>query len=211
MTPRPRRATTAAASAALLLTLTAACSDNGQASDPPPSPTPTPTPTATAEPTPSPTPATPEEQAVADVTELLDRYVRVRDRVAKNPEIPLRQLERVAIASHLGLLRNRYENARNEQRTYVGDETIEIIEITDVTLDYEEDAHPPVVPVVALTACFDVTNLDILDADGSSIVSGDRIDRVVMQLLVANYEWPDAPNAGWRVASTTNTGEPCDD
>ena len=57
------------------------------------------------------------------------------------------------------------------------------------------------VPTVQLDVCWDVSNGDVLDRDGQSIVSEDRPERGWTRYIVANHEWRSHPDDGWRVSS----------
>jgi hypothetical protein len=50
---------------------------------------------------------------------------------------------------------------------------------------------------VELTACVDVSDTDIVDKDGNSVVTADRLDRVLVDYIVWNIGWP--ADQQWRV------------
>ena len=58
------------------------------------------------------------------------------------------------------------------------------------------------VPTVQIDLCFDVTDVDVVDAQGKSVVKTDRPDTGWIRFLVSNYHWDDDPDGGWRVASS---------
>ncbi|MDP3893636.1 hypothetical protein [Nocardioides sp.] len=130
--------------------------------------------------------------------------------VGQDNDVPLRRLGRVAIGVHLGELTQRHQQWRADGTSQTGAAEYEIEQTVDVSLDYEADSHPPVVPVVEVDVCADVSDVDVLDAEGNSVIAAERLDQVVLRIRAANYEWPEDPNNGWRVLSLQNTEEACD-
>lgn len=56
------------------------------------------------------------------------------------------------------------------------------------------------VPTVQIDVCWDVSQVDVVDSSGSSVIAPDRRVRAWTRYLVANYEWETNPDQGWRVA-----------
>ena len=52
------------------------------------------------------------------------------------------------------------------------------------------------VPTVQIDLCFDVSEVDVVDANGKSVVSPDRPDTGWIRFLVSNYEWDADPDGG---------------
>ena len=71
------------------------------------------------------------------------------------------------------------------------------VDVVSVSLAADLKASPPVVPEVVLDVCRDVSGYDIVDKNGNSVVSPDRVDRRVIEFHVLNYDYPDP--TGWRV------------
>ena len=56
-----------------------------------------------------------------------------------------------------------------------------------------------------------VSDVDVVDKNGKSVVSPDRPDTGWIQYLVSNYQWDTDPSGGWRVASGKDIERtPCD-
>ena len=59
--------------------------------------------------------------------------------------------------------------------------------------------------------CYDVSGVDIVDADGKSVVPDDRPDSGWVRHSVSNYEWASDRSGAWRVATSENLEQPpCD-
>jgi hypothetical protein len=57
--------------------------------------------------------------------------------------------------------------------------------------------------VVKVSACYDVSKVNLIDATGSSVVSPDRVPRAKATYTVAQY------TDGWFVVDDVTKGEPC--
>ena len=57
-------------------------------------------------------------------------------------------------------------------------------------------------PTVQIDLCFDVSDVDVVDKNGDSVISPDRPDTGWIQFLVSNYQWGTDPDGSWRVASS---------
>lgn len=191
------------AAAALLLAAAAGCLDDGE--DPPstrPS-TSTPASSTTAE-TPSDT-----ELASHAATELVREYYAVRDRLRQEPETPIGRLKSVATSTELEAQRSLFATERQQDLRQTGDTTISEIKVQSVNLD-NSDPKAGKVPTVEVDVCWDVSDVDILDAEGNSIVSADRPDTGWIRYTVANYHWSADPSGGWRVATSQDLEQaPC--
>lgn len=53
---------------------------------------------------------------------------------------------------------------------------------------------------MTIDVCWDVSDVDVLDRTGQSVVTPERADRGWTRLIVANYSWTSDPDSGWRVA-----------
>lgn len=218
MTTRPSRRTTTAmsATAAALLLALAGCSSANGAAAPLPRPSGSPaatTPSATASPTPSPTAqaaVTPEEQAGAQAEAAVRRYYAVINELGTNSTSdPLPALKQVMVSTGLLEAHKQVLLDRERQRRQVGETTIVSLVARAVDLTNTPTSQPPIVPIVQVDVCYDVSGVDVVDAAGNSVVSADRVDRALEQLRVANYNYPDP--AGWKVLETTVKNDPCSD
>lgn len=215
MTTRPSRRTTtvSAAAAALLLALTGCSSPSGEAAPlPRPSDTPSTT-TTTTSPTASPSPtaqvpaATPEEQAIEGAQAAVRRYYAVLNTLSSDPTVDVDRVKEVTIGARMGEAFDEVNLQRSKGRRQVG--TTEVVDMPAevVSLEFAPAQQPPRIPVVLVAACYDVTNVDVVDSAGQSVVTAQRKDRALERLRLVNYSWPDA--AGWRVSSSEVKNEPC--
>lgn len=201
------RGARAIAAAALLLVAMTSCANDGQDPAANASPTPsssTPTPTATA------TPPSDTELASEAASATLRKYYDVRNQLRQNPSRPLSLLDQVAISTELAAQKNLFKKERKQGLHQVGATKVAELEVQSVNLD-NSDPKAGKVPTVQIDLCFDVSEVDVVDADGKSVISPDRPDTGWIQFLVSNYQWDANPNAGWRVASSKDIERtPCE-
>src|SRR5690606_31007809 len=151
-------------------------------SEPDPTPVPT-TPATSVTPTtassPSPTPLTPEEEATASAEEVVRDYFETVPRCLADPlNTEPSCFDDVAIGSELNDSRNSLIAARQMESTASRNVAVLSIERTSVDLVMDLDVSPPVVPVVIFDVCSDVSQFQIVDKDGNSLVPADRKPRV---------------------------------
>ncbi|GAB3655128.1 hypothetical protein G7072_02240 [Nocardioides sp. HDW12B] len=201
------RGARAIAAAALLLVAMTSCANDGQDPAANASPTPsssTPTPTATA------TPPSDTELASEAASATLRKYYDVRNQLRQNPSRPLSLLDQVAISTELAAQKNLFKKERKQGLHQVGATKVAELEVQSVNLD-NSDPKAGKVPTVQIDLCFDVSKVDVVDADEKSVISLDRPDTGWIQFLVSNYEWETDPDAGWRVASSKDIERtPCE-
>jgi hypothetical protein len=181
--------------AALLLAAMSSCAGSG--SDPTSSPAPT---TTSTTPSPTASPTSASEIATNGASEAVRRYYAVRDQVRKDSKQPLDLLERVAIGTELGTQQSLFKRERNGGLHQTGETKIAVLEVQAVDLN-NSDPSAGKVPTVQVDVCFDVSDVDIINADGKSAVSNDRPDTGWQRYIVANYEYDSDPAGAWKVAS----------
>ena len=92
----------------------------------------------------------------------------------------------------------RQQHARHEQQ--IGSLVIADTKVQSVSLD-NSDPSAGKVPSVVIDVCWDVSKVDVVNANGTSVISPSRPDRGWTRLTVANYNYAADPRSGWRVAS----------
>jgi hypothetical protein len=188
----------AAAAAALFVLLVSGCM--GPAS-------PTPSPTAT-EPSPTsaaPSPTSDRDRAEAGARTAVDTYYTVLDDVASDPALPLDRLDDALAGDYLTAWRTELEKNRGNGWTQTG--TTRIVEVTTQGVDVPSDGTTA---TVVFDTCYDVSEVDVVDSSGASVVNKDRPDRGWSRLTLTNAAFADNPNAGWRVTTgETLEKEPC--
>lgn len=192
---RPRTHLGAAALAALLA-LTTAC-NNGSAQDDGSSSSPSPSDgTSAAE---SPTEEKdPEDQAIADATDAVQRLYATENKLNHNPRLPLSQLKKVAAGKALKGSRAVLKSIRDDGLTVTGDRTLEIDKVLHVQLGKTAK--------VELQVCYDVTNVKVTDKNGNSAVTKDRLDRAIATYVVTNDQYKKKPSKAWIVTQSAETG-----
>lgn len=143
--------------------------------------------------------APPEEVAKVKAEEVLRAYYRSQTECLSDPaRSEMTCFDNVAIATRLTDMRNALVSAKGMQTRVNGD--IQVVSATPTKVDLAMDLQktPPVVPAVTFRTCVDVSNFNIVDKDGKSIVPPTRKPRSVASVVMANYKYPD--QSQWRVA-----------
>jgi hypothetical protein len=210
--------------AAVVIAVASACS--GQPDEPQTSPLPTaseslaptsPTPTASEspaspspKPSPSPSPTSETDLAAKNAEAALRSYIAMSDSLRSNVEFPLERLADVATSVELDSQRRFLQSWRDKGWVLIGKTRIVELDFVDVSLD-NSDPTAGRVPTARFELCYDVSNGDVVDPSGASVVSPERPTRGWTRYLVSNYQWDTDPARAWRVASSeTLEREPCD-
>jgi hypothetical protein len=154
-------------------------------------------------------PPTAYELAARAAVRLVKHYYRARNELRKDPNKPLGLLRSVSTSTDLVAQESFLRSQRREGYRQVGDTRLLQIEVQSVDLD---NSNPKAgrVPNVVVDVCYDVSDVDILDAKGRSVVPESRPDRGWVRHSVANYEWKADRFGAWRVASSeTLEDHPC--
>lgn len=185
-----------AAATVLASVALAGCSEDG------PSPTESPTQAA---PSPSPTqssPPTESEAASEAASAVLRTYFATVDLVRQDSSVPPSELDTVASSTQLTAQQNLLKSQRDDGLHQVGDTQIIELKVESVSLDS---------PATALIdVCWDVSDVDIVDAEGDSAVASERKEVGWTRYTVTNDKWDAAPEDGWRVSGGADLEkEPC--
>ncbi|RPF21473.1 hypothetical protein [Myceligenerans xiligouense] len=182
--------------ATVVLLAAAGCTSNAN-----PAPTPTP---ATSSPALPPSPTKDSERAAADVEAIVREYYQVSDSVAKAPA-DVAPLDAVAADPALSRSKAEFEQWAAEGWYQTGDLTVAELVVQSVSLGSSDDEATAQVDV-----CYDVTGLDIVDADGTSQVAANRPDRRWERLTVTSIDNATDAETAWRVSDQkTLEQEPC--
>lgn len=197
-TMRNRRTSAAAAAlaAAALAVVLTGCGDESKAEQKP-SPTPTPSPSASAS-------LSPEDQAKKDAEAGLMRFVDVRNQVGQR-KAGLQALKKVAISEALGYQEQLSADSLKNGQKQVGETKVEIIRVDKVSMDNSDPAKG-IAPYVHFRTCVDVSDVDVVDKAGKSVVTSDRKDRAIAEYTVTNYEYAKNPTNGWKVSVLEQKG-----
>lgn len=183
------------ATAVLLLAVVSGCS-----SDADPRSTPTPSPSASESTgSASASPASPEDQASAAATDAVTAYYSTVDKLRQNADASPGGLDAVAVSTQLSAQQKLLDSQRGDGLRQTGDSQVVETKVQSVSLENSDPAAGRV-PSVTIDVCWDVSDVDVLDANGKSVVTSERPDRGWTRLTVANYNWAADPVGGWRVA-----------
>jgi hypothetical protein len=179
---------------------------NSDADQPAP-PLPTPAAQITTPPSLEPAPQTPADIAAAEAQERYREFIRVKDQVAQASYASPELYETVAInpeRAQLIIEARQFAGARVTGETKIASLVVESVQLPTDPAEY---------PSVRLLACLDVTNVQAVDANGTSLVSPDRLDRIQSRVLLQKFkpgDFSEAPErSGWFVAEVEQRGEPC--
>jgi len=193
------RGVTGVATAALVVVALGACSNDGN--DPAASPS------ASQSTSSSPAPITPtppsESEIVSEAaSDVVRAYFTTVDQVRQDAKRPATDLDAVASSTQLAAQKRLLKNQRESGRRQVGDTKVVEVNVESVSLEDPATAYVDV--------CWDVSGVDILDADGKSVVTDGRTNVGWTRFVVTNPEWDTAPTDGWRVSSGSDLEkEPC--
>jgi hypothetical protein len=174
------------------------CASDGN--DPEATPTPTSSSSSPATTT-SPTPQSESEIASEAASGVLRQYYDVRNELRQDPSTSLSRLDDVAISTELAAQKNLFTKERKQGLHQTGETKVVKLDVKSVNLD-NSDPKAGKVPTVQIDLCFDVSDVDVVDKNGKSVISPDRPDTGWIQFLVSNYKWETDPDGGWRVASS---------
>jgi hypothetical protein len=184
--------------ATLLLALAAGCTAVPDTSSPAPTGSTAASPSASTSPSPGPT--DPKVLARMHAEDLVRDYYSLVDQVGADKDAPLSRLEQVAVSVELEVRRAALQQWRKDGWRKTGRTRVADVVVQSVSLD-NSDLKAGLVPTVQVDVCYDVSDVDVVDSAGASVVSSDRADRAWERLQVANYDYEDDPTGGWRVAA----------
>ena len=151
---------------------------------------------------------TPEDLAAAEAEQRYREFLRVDDEVGRGGYQSSDAYDAVSVAPERAYRETLFRNARQlNGARLVGSK--EVASLTVVALDLTPE--PGGYPKVVLQACVDVSGIDVLDAEGRSLVSPDRLDRSKSIVTMYRYEpgTKGAEAGGWYVYEATSKAEPC--
>lgn len=194
--------TPALLAAALLLSVAAtSCTGDDPDPDGSLSPAPTSTPSETSA-SPSPTPLSETEQAAQDVEALVRRYYEITDAIGQDADEPIRQLRQVMSGGYLFAEMRFAERQRRNGNVQIGDTKIRELVVDTLSIDGTPTAYVHV--------CWDVSDVDVVDPQGSSVVVSGRADRGWVNHTVTNTNWKTDARGGWRISGGGDMEkEPC--
>lgn len=185
------------AATTLVVVALTSCSGNGSnQAAPEPKPTGSVSTTAT-------TPATPSEIAAESASALVRQYFATVDELSQDPTQSISKLKTVAMSTQLLAYETQIKSQRQSGQRQLGDLKIAQVQVESVSLD------KPV--TVLVNVCWDVSDVDVVDRAGKSVVSPNRKDSGWTRLTVTNQKWDTSPKDGWRVSGGSDLEkEPCE-
>lgn len=188
------------ATGALALAVGTSCAQSDPSTDPTKSP-------GQSSETPTATQMSETDSARTAASATVQAYFRTLDDLRKDPARSLDALGKVAISTQLAAQQRLLENERTKKLRQVGDTQLPDVSVENVNLD-NSDPKAGKVPTVTVDVCWDVSEADLVDASGRSVVSPNRVDVGWTRYTVANYDYQTDPLTGWRVASGKDLKQP---
>lgn len=149
------------------------------------------------------------DAAAAAATKTIHIYYATLDRLRQDHSKPMNELSKVETSTLLSADRHLIEGERSKRQRQVGDTEVVDTSVESVNLD-NSDPDAGKVPIVTVDVCWDVSDVDLVDASGKSVVGPDRADIGWIRYIVANYRYRTDPVTGWRVASAQDLEQqPC--
>jgi hypothetical protein len=148
------------------------------------------------------TPPSESEVASTAASDTVRRFFETVDLVRQDTTRPADELDTVASSTELLAQKNLLKSQREGGLHQVG--TTKIVEVTVESVSFDD-------PVTALVdVCWDVSGVDILDAEGTSVVPPERKDIGWTRLALTNGSWETTPTDGWRVSGGSDLAKaPC--
>lgn len=141
---------------------------------------------------------------------MVREYYRVIDELRSDPSADLAMLDDVAVSVALVSRQRQVERERGDGWHQTGETKIAELDLKSVNLD-NTDGEGTTVPLVQFEICIDVRDVDIVDANGNSVVADERPSRGWERHTLANHDWETDPVRGWRVStSETLERQPCE-
>lgn len=201
MTTSPARRLTAAAGIAALALLISSC---GGQDDPVAQPTQSSAAPTTSAPTSSSVvPVSAEDQAVTDATAAIGAFYATIDRVNSDPNSDTAALQEVSTSDAYLAQERAAVQLKARGLTQIGDSRV--VEASPFSVDLTTDAaaNPPRFPTVVMDTCLDVSGVNVVDAEGKSVVPASRPAQTTARLDLVHFDF------GWRVTKIASSGEPC--
>jgi len=201
MTTRPARRLTAAAGIAALALLVSSC---GGSDDPVAQPTPSSAaPSSSAPTSASVVPVSAEDQAVTDATAAISAFYAATDRVNSDRNSDTAVLQEVSTGDAYLAQERAAVSWKARGLTQIGDSRVVDASPFSIDLTTDASANPPKFPTVVMDTCLDVSGVNVVDAEGKSVVPATRLAQTTARLDLVHFDF------GWRVTKIASSGEPC--
>ncbi len=136
------------------------------------------------------------EQAESRAQAAVEDYLALFDEISADPDREVAELEAVASGRALDWATHQITSWRQAGHTGVGAQVASDFMVTAVDLD-PDSANEDSYPSVELTACVDLSDADLVDENGESVLPSGSPDRVLVDYVVADLGWPREEQ--WRV------------
>lgn len=181
---------------------------------PPPTPSTSSSDSAPSSDSPSPvttrSPGWDSEEAAANAETVVRDYYAVVDELRSDPDSDVVALDAVASSIALSSRQRQIERERGDGWHQTGLTKVVMIDLQGVDLS-NTDADGTVAPLAQFDVCIDVSDVDVLDANGSSVAAAGRPATGWERQTVINHDWEDDPVGGWRVSTSETLGQqPCE-
>jgi hypothetical protein len=128
------------------------------------------------------------------------QYYAILDRVRQDSSVPIALLRKVENGIELNADQRLVTSERNRQLRQTGSVRLVSVVVQSVNLD-NPDAKGGKAPTAQVDVCWDVSNVDLVNKNGKSVVASTRPDQGSTRYFVTNAKWSTHPSDGWRVSN----------
>ena len=149
---------------------------------------------------------TPEDVAAAEAQERYREFLRIDDQIGQQGYESAALYDTVLVSPQRSIQELGFRKAQElPDARLVGNKDLASLSVMSVDLESEPGGYPTVV----LQACIDVSGVDVVDGNGTSLVSPDRVDRTRSTVTLYQLEATPERPAGWYITEATSRAEPC--
>jgi hypothetical protein len=149
---------------------------------------------------------TPEDLAAAEAQERYGEFLRIDDQIGQEGYESSALYDTVLVSPQRSIQEVGFRQAQQlPDARLVGNKKLASLSVVSVDLAPEPGGYPTVV----LQACIDVSGVDVVDGNGNSLVSPERVDRTRSTVTLYRLEATAERPAGWYITEATSRAEPC--
>lgn len=154
--------------------------------------------------------STPTQLATTDAQFRYRAFIGVKEQVGQGGYLNTRPYNTVVISPERIQLLLEAQRFASQHVRVIGNTEISWLTVQSVTLPADPNRT---YPEVRLLACLDVSKVDVVTAQGRSVVAADRLNRTQSEVLMRKIPrgaFTGAPNlSGWFVTDVKQPGKPC--
>ncbi|MCL1870581.1 MAG: hypothetical protein FWF90_09255 [Promicromonosporaceae bacterium] len=132
------------------------------------------------------------------------------DELRSDPARNVSALDGVATSIALSSRQRQLERERGQGWHQTGKTVVVTVDLKGVDLS-NTDPSGTAAPLVQLDVCIDISGVDVVDKNGSSVAASGHPTTGWERQTVINHDWAKNPVGGWRVSTSETLGQqPCE-